>query len=72
MHKATSHRDLRGTWQQGMAIHFFFPAFSAALVTLPPAVGGSLKLTDLMTNVNRKIEEKDGFDSSSIPHWLRL
>jgi hypothetical protein len=32
---------------------------------LPPAVGGSLNLTDLMTNVNRKIEEKDGFDSSS-------
>jgi hypothetical protein len=55
-----------------MAIHFFFPASSAALVTLPPAVGRSLKLTDLMTNVNHKIKEKDGFDSSITPDWLRL
>jgi hypothetical protein len=69
---ATRHRDLRETPKQGMAIHFFFSAFSAALVTLPPAVGGSLQLTDLMTNVNRNIEEKDRFDSSSIPNWLRL
>ena len=72
MHMATRHKDLSGMCQQGMAIHFFFPAFSVALVTVPPAVGTSLKLTDLMTNDNRRIEEKDGFDSSSIPHWLRL